>query len=414
MHSFCFISRLQKADVAAGPLTITDGRKAGVDFTIPFMAAGIQALTLNTDYVHHDPFRIIYPFTIEVWFLNGFIFFLTALMIWAFNRLDPYEWRKVAKENDVLEGHKDDFSFKNSLWFCASTLFLQGYHSSPRSNASRCIVSFWYLFLLAMFFLYIVNFKFFVTSQTLVNTVKTPDDLKDEKRILYGIVKGSDTSTVFRSSKSLKSMLHKMNNDPMNLYVADLKEGVERVRNSNGFYTLLGQAPILRYIASQKPCDVDVAGGYLLRTQYAFAVAKGSPLKEHLSAAIEALHGSGVLSDLERDWWDLDDRTNRCRNQTAFERSGAYSLFINDVSGVYYMLTIGILTSASIFVVEYVYYYSRGGNNKQFSLAGSLKRPQKTTNGRFKGARNGTGHQYAQANPQNGADYPNVNGNMWI
>ena len=409
MHSFCFILCLQKADVAAGPLTITDGRKAGVDFTIPFMAAGIQALTLNTEYVHHDPFRIIYPFTIEVWFLNGFIFFLTALMIWAFNRLDPYEWRKVAKENDAIEGHNDDFSFKNSLWFCASTLFLQGYHSSPRSNAGRCIASFWWLFLLAMFFIYIVNFKFFVTSQTLVNTIKTPDDLKDEKRILYGMVKGSDTFMAFISSKSLRRMLHKMNNDPNDPYVDDLKEGVERVRNSNGFYTLLGQAPILRYIASQRPCDVDVAGGYLLRTQYAFAVAKGSPLKEHLSAAIEALRDNGVLSELERDWWDLDDRTNRCRNQTAFERSGAYSLFINDVSGFYYMLTIGIVISTSVFVMECIYYYNcREENNKESSSGGPPKKPN--AKGRFKGIENSDGHQYAQAKPQNKADDPN----MWI
>ena len=383
-----------------------------MDFTFPFMAAGIQALTLNTEYVHHDPFRIIYPFTIEVWFLNGFIFFLTALMIWAFNRLDPYEWRKKAKEHDVIEGHKHDFSFKNSLWFCASTLFLQSSHSTPRSNAGRCIAGFWWLYVLVVFFLYIFNLNFFVKSQSTANYFRDINDLTAEKRITYGITfKGTDTYHVFKRTPALNSLWHKMNNDHINPYVDTLKEGVERVRNSNGKYVLLGQAPILRYVASQKPCDVAVAGSYFLRTQYAFAVAKGSPLKEHLSAAIESLRSTGVLSDMERDYWGLDDRTNRCRNQTAFERSGAYSLVINDVSGVFYMLTIGVVASAIFFAVEYIYYSCCGGSDKQYSPRGASKKPKKTntTNGRFTGMGSDGGHQY-QAAPQKGGE----NRNVWI
>ena len=356
---------LQTADVAAGPITVTAPRQTAVDFTYPFMASGIQALVLNTQYVSHDPFRAIYPFTIEVWFLSIFIFVLVALMIWAANKFDPYEWKHASKAGKASEDHRKNFTLSNALWFCGSTLFLQSSDHTPRSNAGRCIAAFWYLYVLFMVFLYIVNVQFFITSQTRLNYIKDIADVKAEKTIKYGTTyKGTDTYHVFKVTKSLKSMWHKMNNDHKSPYVKDLKEGVAKVRHSNGRFTLLGQAPILRYIASQKPCDVEVTGAYLHRGQYAFAVAKDSPLGGHISSALEALRDSSVLEDLERDWWDLDDRWGRCRNQTKFERDGAYSLFVQDVNTIYYMLAVGVGISIIVFVVEIIYYKTLdGGEN---------------------------------------------------
>lgn len=355
---------VQKADVAAGPLTVTGSREGAVTFTYPFLSSGIQPLVLNPNYVKHDPFRIMYPFSIDVWCLSLFTFFLVSIMLYCFNRFDPYEWKAAAEKGIADEDKAENFNFTNSLWFCATSMFLQNSEHNPRSNASRCIVGFWWLFVLFMAFLYLTNLTFFVTSDRRLFTMRSTYDLKAQKTIKYGTVYKGNTYHYFKKTKSVKSIWHKMNNDHAKVYVKSVKEGVERVRNSNGRYAFLGESPELRYIASQKPCDLMVVGEYIARTQYSFAVAKDSPLAEYLSGAIEALRDNSIMNDLERNWWDLDDRINRCHNLTTFERAGAYSMHINSLSGAYYILAIGIVISMIAFVIDILHFKCTGGKTK--------------------------------------------------
>ena len=349
--------------MAAGPLTVTTARKQVVDFTSPFMRSGIQALILNPTYVQHNPFRVIYPFTIEVWFLHLIVFGIVTLLLFLFNRYDPFEWKAVVEKTEVDEGHADDFSLFNSMWFCATTLFLQSYDSSPRSNAGRCITGFWWLYVLVMVFLYITNFSFFVNSNQRLRYIKDINDLTEQQTVKYGTVRGGNTYHYLKGHQ--RELWHKMNNDHADVYVNSLREGVERVRNSNGLYAFIGETPELTWIAKQKPCDTKVVGEYLARTQYAFAVAKDSPLADHISGAMETLRDSGVMADLESDWWHTDDRNNYCHNLTVFERSGAYSMTVYDLSGIYYLIIIGIGSSFLVFLLEFLYWNMCGGKYKR-------------------------------------------------
>ena len=286
-------------------------------------------------------------------------------MLCVFNRLDPYEWKAKVEKKEAGGEHADDYNLKNSFWFVASSLFLQGHDVSPRSNAGRCIAGFWWFFLLLMVFLYLTNITFFVTSNRRLALVGTTGDVMAQKEIKYGTIKGGNTYHRFKSSPSLRKFWHKMNNDHANVYVKNIAEGVKRVKESNGKYALLGETPELNYIASMKPCKLKVVGEYIARTQYAIAVAPGSPLKAALSSALEALRANGVMEDLERDWWDLEDRRHRCRNLTRWERSGAYSILANDISGVYYMLMIGIGASLIVFFMELLWFKVNGGKKRR-------------------------------------------------
>ncbi len=396
---------LQKADVAAGPLSVTESRKRAVDFSYPFMSAGIQSLILHPNYVKPDPFRVIYPFTIEVWVMNAIVFAIVTLMLYAFNRMNPYEWKAVAEKREAAEENAKNLNLKNSLWFCASTLFLQSSESSPRSNAGRCIAAFWWLYVIVMVFLYITNLSFFVNNTKRFAFIEDTGDLMAEKQIKYGTVRGGNTYHLFKTTPSLNLFWHKMNNDHSDVYVADMREGVQRVRESNGKYVLLGDSPELKYIASEKPCDVKLVGEYIYRGQYAFAVAKDSPLAEHISSAIEALRDNGVLEDLVRDWWDLEDRRSRCHNLTRWERSGAYSLQVNELAGIYYMLAIGCGAALLTFIIEFIYYKCSGSGE------GNGKRSKGSGNAGFKGS-NGMGGGALEG----GAGMKDKKGdaNMWI
>lgn len=407
------------ADVVAAPLTVTPQRKSAVDFTYPFMSSGIQALTLHPNYVKHDPFRFVYVFSYDAWVLHGIVFVTVAALLYLFNLFDPFEWKATAEKKMTFEENAENFSFKNSLWFCASTLFLQSSDTSPRSNAGRCIAGFWWLFVLIIVFLYLTNVMFFIDSNKRLAFIKDGNDLLAQKTVKFGAVKGGNTEEFFKHTNSYRKFWHKMNNDPDMVYVQTMREGVERVRNSNGRYALLGESPELRYIASEKPCDTKIAGEYIARTQYAFAVAKGSPLAEHLSSALEALRDNGVLEDLTRDWWDLDDRRNRCHNLTRWERSGAYSLQVNDVQGIYYMLLVGIGVSVIVFVLEIVFFKctgggsggngsKRGAKNKGYAGTGSGMGGGAVGGGAVGGGSGYDGADKAAGEKSKGA------GNMWI
>ena len=350
-------SQQQKVDIAAGPLTVTSEREEAVDFTYPFMSSGIQMLIKHPKHVKENPFRIFFVFGVEVWFINLLVFLLVSLLLFVFNYFDPYEWKAVAERGETYEENAGNFGCLNSMWFCTTTLCLQSFDAAPRSNAGRCLAAFWWIFVLISVFLFLTNLTFFVNTTKRLALVKTPNDLLEQVEVSYGVVKEGATYDYFWKSgvPEFQRIWQHMNTDYPTPFVKNVSEGVEKVRSSNGDYAFIGESGELSYIASQKPCDLMLAGGILSRTSYALAVQKDSPLADQLSSAIETLRDTGVLEDLQREWWELDEGNRyRCGNLTEYEREGVFSLSANDLQGVYYLLMIGIGLSCIMFIVDFI------------------------------------------------------------
>ncbi|XP_038068072.1 glutamate receptor 1-like [Patiria miniata] len=361
----------KKADIAAGPLTVTPDRAAAIDFTYPFMSSGITILMKHPNYVQHNPFRIMYPFGIEVWFINLVAFFIISAMLYFFNYFDPYEWRAAAERRETFEENAENFTMKNSLWFATTTMFLQSFDASPRSNAGRCLAAFWWVFTIIMVFLYLLNLTHFVTTNKRLAYAKTAEDLLDQTEVAFGSVEKGSTYFYFKKSSvpEFQRLWQHMNTRIPSPWVKNVPEGIQRVRDSNGYYAFIGEAGELNFLASKRPCDLLVSGTYITRTTYALAVQKGSPLRDQLSSAIESLRDTGVLEDLEREWWDLDIRHQECANLTTWERQGVFSLTTVDLQGVYYILVIGIILAAVTFILESISYSCSGGKKKSSSSA---------------------------------------------
>ena len=307
--------------------------------------------------VKDNPFRIFFVFGIEVWFINLIVFLLVSLLLYVFNYFDPFEWKALAERGETDEENAGNFGCLNSMWFCTTTLLLQSFDMSPKSNAGRCIAAFWWIFVLIMVFLFLTNITFFVNTTKRLALVKTPNDLLQQIEVSYGVVREGATYDFFWKSPipEFQRIWQQMNTDVPVPYVDTTEEGVERVRRSNGNYAFIGESGELSYRASQKPCDLLVAGGILSRTSYALAVQKDSPLKDQLSSAIETLRDTGVLEDLQREWWELDEPTRyRCANLTEYERNAVFSMSANDLQGVYYLLLIGIGFSLLMFIADFM------------------------------------------------------------
>lgn len=134
--------------------------------------------------------------------------------------------------------------------------------------------------------------------------INSPTELAERKDIKYGLVKAGFTENFFKKSENrfYRDMYAKMEkNLPQNS-----KEGVDRVKASDGKYAFMIDSSTAEYWVSKKPCDLYSfrLGSSLGCHKYAFAVRKGQGvLKARLERAIRELMSSGELERLKAKWW---------------------------------------------------------------------------------------------------------------
>ncbi|XP_072038081.1 glutamate receptor 1-like isoform X3 [Amphiura filiformis] len=344
------------ADVAAGALTLTSQREEAIDFTDHFMKSDIKILIKHPNFgVQEYPFAPVFPFHVGVWFSNLAALVVVTALLWAMARWNPYEWRQMYKRGETGQEEGDTFCIRNVFWYLWSTMMLQSYTRSPRSHSGRLLSSFWFYFVLCMVFLYGLNLDPFLKVSKNVLFIRSMGDLlKLEQTVHYGVVRHSPTYDFFKHSKdeTLQTVWAQMATLDRDPFVARLRDGVRRVRRSNGRYALISEEKLLLWEANSWPCKLYVTGGTSTRIKYALAVPSGSPLRDQLTYAIRKLRAEGVLGKLEDKHWQ---GSQRCANQTMWEDDSMYSLNSNDLMGLYYIMAIGLVLSLIIFILDWVF-----------------------------------------------------------
>ena len=320
------------------------------------MKSDIKILIKHPNFgVQEYPFAPVFPFHIGVWFSNLAALVVVTALLWVMARWSPYEWRQMYQRGETGEEEGDTFCIRNVFWYLWSTLMLQSYTRSPRSHAGRLLSSFWFYFVLVMIFLYGLNLDPFLKVSKNVLFIRSMGDLlKLEQTVHYGVVRHSPTYDYFKHSKdeTLQTVWAQMATLDRDPFVARLRDGVRRVRRSNGRYALISEEKLLLWEANSWPCKLFVTGGTSTRIKYALATPSGSPLRDQLTWAIRELSKNGKLEQLEGKHWQ---GSQRCANQTMWEEDSMYSLNSNDLMGLYYVFSIGVVLSLIIFVLDWVF-----------------------------------------------------------
>ena len=76
-----------------------------------------------------------------------------------------------------------------------------------------------------------------------------------------------------------KLMWQYMSAKEPSVFVSDMEEGIERVREANGKYAFLLESVYNEYYNNKKPCDTMKVGTVLNRNHYGIATSKYSPLR---------------------------------------------------------------------------------------------------------------------------------------
>lgn len=135
--------------------------------------------------------------------------------------------------------------------------------------------------------------------------IKSAEDLAEQTDIKFGVVKDGTTFQLIRNSTlpHFHKISTALNSEP-NRLISTSEDGVGRVRNGGGKFVFITESATGDYWANLTPCDLIQISTNLPKTEYAFAVAKGSPIKARLDSAIKQLKENGELEKIQKKWWE--------------------------------------------------------------------------------------------------------------
>ncbi|CAH1792027.1 unnamed protein product [Owenia fusiformis] len=377
------IGELQRkeADIAAAGLTVTPERLAVVDFTRPIMTTGPTILLKKEQGYKYNiyakrVFRLLLPFTYGTWLLIVLSFVLTGLVLYGVGRLSPYEWKGRSLDEGFGEECKKYFNARNSFWFALSTLTWQGYSKAPRAISGRIVAGTWWAFTLFI----LIGYTASLTRQFIVPLpghtdppIHSVEDLASQSDIKYGTIEYGSTSAFFRDSpiNLFQKMWETMNLDP-SVFVNTTKEGIEKVKASDGSYAFIVDASIAEYESGvDEECELITIGEALSQTNQALAVQKGSPLLDILNSAILEMQHNGELLRLQTKWWDWSG-TCEARKPTARGSTGgsrgkpAINVEVIDLAFAFIVLAVGLVAGLLCCVGE-ILFSKRHGKRQSYT-----------------------------------------------
>uniref|UniRef100_H2YA62 Glutamate receptor n=1 Tax=Ciona savignyi TaxID=51511 RepID=H2YA62_CIOSA len=376
--------KYQQAHMAVAPLTITSAREAVVDFTKPFMTLGISIMIKKPEKQTYNIFSFLDPLSAEIWICIVFAYIGVSVVLYLVSRFSPYEWHrrrrpqpkkslnrkkpifsrvvitpeKSLSRNEEKHDEVDaatDFGIFNSLWFSLGAFVQQGCDISPKSFSGRIVGGVWWLFTLIVISSYTANLAAFLTVDKMVSPIAGAEDLVKQNVIKYGTLKSGSTVNFFKQSPlpTYEKMWGAMKSQDPSVFVRSNKDGIARVRASNGKYAFLMESTLNDYIEQRRPCNTMKVGPNIDSKGYGIALPKGSPLYDTINLAILTLREQGKLQKLKNYWWY--DKSE-CGSNGGGGATKTPALTLGNVAGVFYILIGGMVLAIFTAVMEFWYH----------------------------------------------------------
>ncbi|KAL7645090.1 UNVERIFIED_CONTAM: hypothetical protein RMT77_003468 [Armadillidium vulgare] len=379
----------KRADIALGSISVMAERENVIDFTVPYYdLVGITIMMLKPK-TPTSLFKFLTVLEAEVWICILAAYVFTSLLLWLFDWFSPYSYQNN-KEKYKDDDEKREFSLKECLWFCMTSLTPQGGGEAPKNLSGRLVAATWWLFGFIIIASYTANLAAFLTVSRLDTPIESLTDLSNQYKIQYAPMNGSSTMTYFERMAGIEDRFYEIwkdmsLDDTMNeverakLAVWDypvsdkytkmwqsmqeaglpktFEDALERVRasksSSEGF-AYLGDATDIRYQVLTN-CDLQIVGEEFSRKPYALAVQQGSPLKDQLNDAILKLLNQRKLETLKERWWNQNPEKKECEE----EDDQSEGISIENIGGVFIVIFVGIGLACITLAFEYWWY--KGG-----------------------------------------------------
>jgi len=127
--------------------------------------------------------------------------------MYLFDRLSPYSYHNN-KEKYKDDEEKREFTLKECLWFCMTSLTPQGGGEAPRNLSGRLVAATWWLFGFIIIASYTANLAAFLTVSRLDSPIESLDDLAKQYKIKYAPQDGTSSSTYFERMAGIEEKFY--------------------------------------------------------------------------------------------------------------------------------------------------------------------------------------------------------------
>lgn len=100
-------------------------RENVVDFTVPYYDLVGTTILMKKPEVDYSLFKFMTVLEPPVWGCIVAAYFFTSFLLWIFDRFSPYSYTNN-KEKYKDDPEKREFTLKECLWFCMTSLTPQG------------------------------------------------------------------------------------------------------------------------------------------------------------------------------------------------------------------------------------------------------------------------------------------------
>ncbi|XP_043269218.1 ionotropic receptor 25a [Venturia canescens] len=377
----------KRADIALGALSVMAERENVVDFTVPYYDLVGISILMQRVTTPTSLFKFLTVLENNVWLciLGSYLF--TSFLMWLFDRWSPYSYQNN-REKYRDDDDKREFTLKECLWFCMTSLTPQGGGEAPKNLSGRLVAATWWLFGFIIIASYTANLAAFLTVSRLDTPVESLDDLSKQYKIQYAPIHKSEAYTYFERMANIERRFYDIWKD-MSLndslsdversklavwdypvsdkytkmfqamkeakFPANLSEALDRVQRKtvSTEFAFIGDATDIRYLYLTE-CNYVIVGEEFSRKPYAIAVQQGSPLKDQLNNAILQLLNERKLERMKNKWWSTNIVKKDCKKNDQGD-----GISIENIGGVFIVIFFGIGLSCSTLAFEYYWYRYR-------------------------------------------------------
>nr|XP_012232574.1 PREDICTED: glutamate receptor ionotropic, kainate 2-like [Linepithema humile]XP_012232575.1 PREDICTED: glutamate receptor ionotropic, kainate 2-like [Linepithema humile] len=338
-----------EADLAITDLTITSVRASAVDFTMPIMNLGISLLYRKPTKTPPSLLSFLSPFSNDVWIYLIGVYIVVSLTIFVAGRLCPAEWNNPYPCIEEAEELENQFTLKNSFWFAIGAIMQQGSEIAPIGISTRMMASFYWFFCLIIVSSYTANLAAFLTVETVTSPFDNVEELARKKTIKYGAKYKGATFNFFKDSNhsTYRQMYEYMLANMDDVLPFENDAGVKKVKEED--YAFLMESSSIEYIV-ERECELTQIGGLLDEKGYGIAMKRHSPYRHNFNSAILKLSEGGLITEMKKKWWTQKRGGGKCRENGG--ASSAEELDLDNVGGVFLVLTVGVALSTVYTVIE--------------------------------------------------------------
>ncbi|XP_033760011.1 uncharacterized protein LOC117342117 isoform X2 [Pecten maximus] len=337
-------------DLTVAPMSIQTNREAVMDFSYPYFYEPTVMILKKPDPSETKWRTLIDPFTTTVLICIGIALPTMSFVMWMLEYLSPY-YSHITDRASMRGLHH----FSDSFWYLYGALLTQGGEHMSDSVSGRTLLSFWWLFCIAMMATYSGNLIAFLT----VSKEKLPFDtiggMVKQDVYKWGTIGGTAFIDIFKTSKQhvyqqVWDGLVRFNQSENDVMSSNPEVHITKVLS--GDYVFLGDKTFNEIkMRSRNECDLVITKEEFLPLQYAVGLPNNSPYTRLFANEILTIHESGLLQIWKLKHWP--------KQSTCYSSLVPEATIVNliDIQSAFYLIGIGIVVAGTVLLCECGYSY---------------------------------------------------------